>query len=80
MREPYDGKNEGLTSSELHCKKIAWMVEHSPEWDFENVSVEEYLETLPDYPSDEQVEGYNHLTVAVKSVAKESEEVEEVYE
>jgi hypothetical protein len=39
------------------------MVQNSPEWDIENVSVEQYLETVPDYPTDEQVEGYNHLSV-----------------
>ena len=70
MKEPYDGRNEGLTSTELDCKKIAWMVEHSPEWDFENVELEDYLQTVPDYPSDEQVEGYNHLRMAVKPVVK----------
>jgi len=47
------------------------MVEHSPEWDTENVSLEDYLETVPDYPTDEQVEGYNHLSVALKPVSKE---------
>ena len=70
MKEPYDGRNEGLTSSELDCKKIAWMVQHSPEWDFENVELEDYLQTVPDYPTDEQVEGYNHLSVAVKPLPK----------
>ena len=70
MKEPYDGRNEGLTSTELDCKKIAWMVQHSPEWDFENVELEDYLQTVPDYPSDEQVEGYNHLSVAVKPLPK----------
>ena len=80
MKHPYDGKNEGLTSSELDCKKIKWMVDNSPEWDFENVSLEDYLETVPDYPTDEQVEGFNHLAVVVKPVVKESEEVEETYE
>ena len=54
MKEPYDGKNQGLTSSELHCKKIKWMVDHSPEWDYENTSLEDYLETVPDYPPDER--------------------------
>ena len=71
MKEPYDGRNEGLTSTELDCKKIAWMVKHSPEWDFENVELEDYLQTVPDYPTDEQVEGYNHLSVAVKPIVKE---------
>ena len=70
MRHPYDGKNEGLSPSEMDCKKVAWMVENSPEWDFENVSLEEYLEQVPDYPTDEQVEGYNHLTMVVKPIAK----------
>lgn len=75
MKHPYDGRNEGLTSSELHCKKIAWMVEHSPEWDTENVSLEDYLETVPDYPSDEQVEGYNHLFVGAIANPKKKEPV-----
>ena len=75
MKEPYDGKNEGLTASELDCKKIAWMVEHSPEWDFENVELEDYLQTVPDYPTDEQVEGYNHLSVASKPLPKKEEVV-----
>jgi len=76
MKHPYDGKNEGLTSSEMHCKKIAWMVEHSPEWDTENVSLEQYLEQVPDYPTDAQVEGYNHLSVALKPVPQKTEPVE----
>ena len=63
MKEPYDGKNEGLTSSELHCKKIAWMVKNSPDWDTETMDVEQYLEQVPDYPTDEQVEGFNHLSL-----------------
>ena len=63
MRAPYDGTNEGLTDSEIHCKKIAWMVKNSPEWDCENTSLEQYLELLPDYPEDWQVEGFNHLYV-----------------
>lgn len=75
MKEPYDGKNEGLTSAELHCKKIAWMVKNSPEWDFENVDVDQYLETLPDYPTDEQVEGYNHLYVGPIASPKKKEPV-----
>ena len=63
MKEPYDGRNEGLSPTELDCKKIAWMVQHSPEWDFENVELEDYLQTVPDYPSDEEVEGFNHLSL-----------------
>ena len=58
-------------NAELHCKKIAWMVKNSPEWDGEKQTLEEYLETLPDYPTDEQVEGYNHLYVAPMSNPKE---------
>ena len=75
MKEPYDGKNAGLTSSELHCKKIKWMVDHSPEWDYENTSLEDYLETLPDYPTDEQVEGFNHLFVGAIANPKKKEVV-----
>ena len=73
MRHPYDGKNQGLTSSELDCKKIKWMVDNSPEWDYENTSLEDYLETLPDYPTDEQVEGYNHLFVGAIANPKKKE-------
>jgi len=75
MTHPYDGQNEGLTASELDCKKIAWMVQHSPEWDFENVELEDYLQTVPDYPSDEQVEGYNHLSVGPLPNFKKKEPV-----
>ena len=77
MKEPYDGKNEGLTASELDCKKIAWMVQHSPEWDFENVELEDYLQTVPDYPSDEQVEGFNHLYVGPVQKPQKKEAVSE---
>lgn len=77
MKHPYDGKNEGLTSSEMHCKKIAWMVKNSPEWDFENVSVEEYLEQVPSYPEDSEVEGYNHLYVGPVQNPKKKEPVNE---
>jgi len=75
MKHPYDGKNEGLTSSELHCKKIAWMVQNSPAWDTETVSLEEYLEQVPDYPTDAQVEGYNHLYVGPVANPKKKEPV-----
>jgi len=75
MKEPYDGKNQGLTSSELHCKKIKWMVDNSPEWDHENVSLEDYLETVPDYPTDEQVEGFNHLYVGPVAKPEKKEAV-----
>jgi len=49
------------------------MVQHSPEWDFENVELEDYLQTVPDYPADEQVEGFNHLSMAVKPQPKKEE-------
>jgi hypothetical protein len=75
MKEPYDGRNEGLTSSELHCKKIAWMVKNSPEWDVENVDVDQYLETVPDYPTDAQVEGFNHLSLGPLPDFKKKEKV-----
>lgn len=52
---PYD--------ADLHCKKIAWMVKHSPDWDYEKQTLEEYLETVPEYPTDEQVKDFNHLYV-----------------
>jgi len=51
--KPYD--------ADLHCKKIAWMVKNSPDWDYQNQTLEQYLETVPDYPTDEQVQGFNHL-------------------
>lgn len=50
-------------NAELHCKKIHWMVQNSPEWDFEKQTLEEYLDTLPEYPTDEQVKDHNHLYV-----------------
>jgi hypothetical protein len=53
--KPYD--------ADAHCKKIAWMVKHSPDWDYENQTLEQYLETVPDYPTDEQVAGFDHLWV-----------------
>ena len=75
MKHPYDGKNEGLSESEMYCKKIAWMVKNSPEWDTENVSLEEYLEQVPDYPTDEQVEGFNHLSLGPLPNFKKKETV-----
>ena len=77
MKHPYDGKNEGLTSSEMHCKKIAWMAKHSPAWDHENVGLEQYLEQVPSYPTDEQVEGFNHLYVGPIANPKKKEPVNE---
>ena len=50
-------------NADLHCKKIAWMVKNSPDWDIEKQTLEEYLETVPEYPSDEQVKDFNHLYV-----------------
>ena len=54
---------EAPYNAELHCKKIAWMVKNSPDWDYENQTLEQYLETVPDYPTDEQVKDFNHLYV-----------------
>ncbi len=51
-------------NAELHCKKIHWMVQNSPEWDFEKQTLEEYLDTVPEYPTDEQVKDFDHLYVA----------------
>jgi hypothetical protein len=53
--KPYD--------ADMHCRKIAWMVANGPDWDIENQTLEQYLETSPDYPTDEQVAGFNHLWV-----------------
>jgi len=69
-------------NAELHCKKIAWMVKNSPDWDDEKQTLEEYLETLPEYPTDEQVKDFDHLYVAPfvpfkKEVAYQGEEVNE---
>ena len=50
-------------NADLHCKKIAWMVKNSPDWDYETQTLEEYLETVPEYPTDEQVQDFNHLWV-----------------
>ena len=52
---PYD--------AEMHCRKIAWMGANSPDWDVENQTLEQYLETSADYPTDAQVAGFNHLWV-----------------
>ena len=52
---PYD--------ADMHCKKIAWMGKNSPDWDIENQTLEQYLETSADYPTDEQVQGFDHLWV-----------------
>ena len=51
-------------NADLHCKKIAWMVKNSPDWDYEKQTLEEYLETVPEYPTDEQVKDFNHLYMA----------------
>ena len=55
--------HEAPYNADLHCKKIAWMVQHSPDWDIEKQTLEEYLETVPEYPTDEQVKDFNHLYV-----------------
>jgi hypothetical protein len=53
---PYD--------ADMHCRKIAWMGANGPDWDFENQTLEQYLETSPDYPTDQQVAGFNHMRLA----------------
>lgn len=55
---------EAPYNADLHCKKIAWMVKNSPDWDIEKQTLEEYIDTLPEYPTDEQVKDFNHLYVA----------------
>ena len=52
---PYD--------ADMHCRKSAWMGKNGPDWDIENQTLEQYLETSPDYPTDAQVAGFNHLWV-----------------
>ena len=37
---------------------------HSPDWDYEKQTLEEYLDTLPEYPTDAQVKDFNHLYMA----------------
>ena len=53
------------------------MVQNSPEWDTETVSLEEYLEQVPDYPSDEEVEGFNHLYLGPVQKPEKKETVSE---
>lgn len=55
---------EAPYNADLHCKKIAWMVKNSPEWDYEKQTLEEYLDTLPEYPTDAQVQDFDHLQLA----------------
>ena len=50
---PYD--------ADMHCRKIAWMGANSPAWDVENQTLEQYLQTSADYPTDEQVQGFDHM-------------------
>ena len=52
---PYD--------ADMHCRKIHWMVQHSADWDYEKQTLEEYIDTLPDYPTDQQVQGHDHMWV-----------------
>ena len=52
---PYD--------ADMHCRKIAWMGKNGPDWDIENQTLDQYLETSADYPTDEQVQGFNHMWV-----------------
>lgn len=53
---PYD--------ADAHCQKIHWMGANGPAWDVENQTLEQYLETSPDYPTDEQVQGHDHMWLA----------------
>jgi hypothetical protein len=53
--KPYD--------AEMHCRKIAWMGKNGPDWDIENQTLEQYLETSADYPTVEQVACFNLLWV-----------------
>ena len=53
---PYD--------AEMHCRKIAWMGKNSPDWNYQNQTLEQYLETVPDYPTDAQVQDFDHLQLA----------------
>ena len=63
MNETTETETMAPYDADLHCKKIAWMVKHSPDWDYENQTLEQYLETVPDYPTDEQVKDFDHLWV-----------------
>jgi hypothetical protein len=51
------------------------MVKNSPDWDTENTELEEYLEQVPDYPTDTQVEGFNHLDLGPVPNSKKKEVV-----
>lgn len=64
MNETTEMETMAPYDADLHCKKIAWMVKHSPDWDYENQTLEQYLETVPDYPTDEQVQDFDHMWVA----------------
>lgn len=55
--------HEAPYDADMHCRKIAWMGKHSPDWDVENQTLEQYLETVPEYPTDAQVKDFNHLWV-----------------
>jgi len=48
----------------MHCRKIHWMGARGVEWNLETQTLEQYLETAPDYPTDEQVQGHDHMQLA----------------
>ena len=64
MNETDTAQTNAPYDAEMHCRKIAWMGKNSPDWDIEKQTLEEYLETVPEYPTDEQVKDFNHLYVA----------------
>ncbi len=64
MNENTTMENVAPYDAEMHCRKIAWMGANSPDWDYQNQTLEQYLETVPDYPTDEQVQDFDHMWVA----------------
>ena len=63
MNETTEMETMAPYDADMHCRKIAWMGKNSPDWDIEKQTLEEYLETVPEYPTDEQVKDFNHLYV-----------------
>ena len=82
MNETDTAQTNAPYDAEMHCRKIAWMGKNSPDWDIEKQTLEEYLETVPEYPTDEHVKDFNHLWVEPfvpfeKNKTYEGEDVDE---